>query len=70
VYLKNVATVTDGPGEVERVHRIGYGPAYQGPPPADIETNAVTIALAKRTGTNACKSPARSWPSSSACVAR
>ena len=53
VYLKNVATVTDGPGEVERVHRIGYGPAYRGPPPADIETNAVTIALAKRTGTNA-----------------
>ena len=53
VYLKNVATVTDGPGEIERVHRIGYGPAYRGPLPPDIETNAVTIALAKRTGTNA-----------------
>lgn len=53
VYLKNVATVRDGPGEIERVHRIGYGPAYGGTRPADIENTAVTIALAKRGGTNA-----------------
>jgi len=53
VYLKNVATVSDGAGEIERVHRIGYGPAYAGERPADIETGAVTIALAKRSGMNA-----------------
>jgi multidrug efflux pump subunit AcrB len=53
VYLKNVATISDGPGEIERVHRIGYGPAHTGEKPQDIETPAVTIALAKRTGTNA-----------------
>jgi multidrug efflux pump subunit AcrB len=55
VYLKNVAAISDGPGEIERVHRIGYGPAYKGERPADLETGAVTIALAKRTGTNAVK---------------
>ena len=53
VYLKNVATVSDGPGEIERAHRIGYGPAHTGAKPQDIENTAVTIALAKRTGTNA-----------------
>jgi len=53
VYLKNVATISDGAGEIERVHRIGYGPAYRGERPADIETGAVTIALAKRSGLNA-----------------
>jgi len=53
VYLKNVATITDGPGEITRAHRIGYGPAFTGPRPADIENTAVTLALAKRTGTNA-----------------
>src|SRR3970282_2879754 len=46
VYLKNVAAVNDGAGEIERVHRIGYGPAYHGERPADIETGAVSIALA------------------------
>jgi len=53
VYLKNVATIRDGAGEIERVHRIGYGPAYAGDKPADIETGAVTIAIAKRSGMNA-----------------
>jgi multidrug efflux pump subunit AcrB len=53
VYLKNVATISDGPGEIEHVTRIGYGPAYKGPRPAAYETAAVTIALAKRGGTNA-----------------
>ena len=53
VYLKDIASISDGPGEIERVHRIGYGPAYTGERPADLETGAVTIALAKRSGTNA-----------------
>jgi len=53
IYLKNVATISDGPGEIERVHRIAYGPAHAGGQSRDIETTAVTIALAKRTGTNA-----------------
>ncbi|HJX16718.1 MAG TPA: efflux RND transporter permease subunit [Acidiferrobacterales bacterium] len=53
VYLKNVAAISDGAGEIERVHRIGYGPAYHGERPADFETGAVSIALAKRGGTNA-----------------
>ena len=53
VFLKNVASVTDGPGEIERVTRIGYGPAYAGARPADLENAAVTLALAKRSGTNA-----------------
>ena len=53
VYLKNVATITDGPGEIERVHRIAYGPAFDGPRSLDIENAAVTLVLAKRTGTNA-----------------
>ncbi|MGE5242500.1 MAG: efflux RND transporter permease subunit, partial [Bacteroidota bacterium] len=53
VYLKQVATVTDGPEEIERVTRIGYGPAYTGKRPADYEVPAVTLAIAKRAGTNA-----------------
>ncbi len=52
VYLKDVATVTDGPGEIEHVHRIGYGPAYTGVRSPDFEEPAVTIAIAKRKGTN------------------
>jgi len=53
VYLKNVATVRDGPGEIERVHRIGYGPAYQGKRAKDFEVTAVSIAIAKIGGANA-----------------
>ena len=53
VYLKNIASISDGAGEIERVHRIGYGPAFTGARPADIETGAVTLALAKRGGLNA-----------------
>ncbi|MCR4331099.1 MAG: efflux RND transporter permease subunit, partial [Sulfuricaulis sp.] len=53
VYLKQVATVTDGPEEIERAHRIGYGPAYTGQRPADYEIPSVIVAIAKRTGTNA-----------------
>ncbi|MDH3309422.1 MAG: efflux RND transporter permease subunit [Gammaproteobacteria bacterium] len=53
VYLKQVAMITDGPEDIERAHRIGYGPAHAGPRPADFEVPAVTLALAKRAGTNA-----------------
>ena len=53
VYLKQVARIVDGPGEVERLHRIGYGPAFTGPRAADYETPAVTVAIAKRSGANA-----------------
>jgi len=53
VFLKDVATVSDGPGELERVHRIGYGPAYAGARFEDFEAPAVTIAIAKRAGANA-----------------
>jgi multidrug efflux pump subunit AcrB len=53
VYLKQVADIVDGPEEIERVTRIGFGKAYQGERPQAYETSAVTIALAKRTGTNA-----------------
>lgn len=53
VYLKDVASVTDGAGEIEHLHRIGYGPAYTGVRSPDLEEPAVTIAIAKRKGTNA-----------------
>ncbi len=53
VYLKDVATVRDGPGEIKRVTRIGYGQAYQGKRPADFEATAVSIAIAKVAGANA-----------------
>jgi len=55
VYLKSVATIHDGPGEIERVHRIGFGPAHTGARPPDWETNAVVLALAKSQGTNAVR---------------
>jgi multidrug efflux pump subunit AcrB len=53
VYLKQVARIVDGPGEIERLHRIGYGPAFSDKRVADYETPAVTVAIAKRAGTNA-----------------
>ncbi len=53
VYLKDIATITDGPGQIEYVHRIGYGPAYTGVRNPDFEEPAVTIAIAKSKGTNA-----------------
>lgn len=55
VFLENVATITDGPGEIERAHRIGFGPAYTDERPEDIEVGAVTLALAKRSGANAVR---------------
>lgn len=53
VYLKDIATVRDGPGEIERLHRIGFGPAFTGTRPADLEVPAVSIAVAKVSGSNA-----------------
>ncbi len=53
VYLKQVANIVDGPEEIERVTRIGFGKAYDGERPKDYETSAVTIAIAKRSGVNA-----------------
>ncbi len=53
VYLKQIARISDGAGEFERVHRIGFGPAYSGVRPQDYEVPAVAIAIAKRSGANA-----------------
>lgn len=53
VYLKDIAKITDGPGEVTTVHRIGFGAAYPGERFDDYEVPAVSIAVAKRSGTNA-----------------
>ncbi len=54
VYLRDVATVVDGPAEPRVYHRIGFGDAHRpdgfgGEP----ERQAVSIALAKKRGTNA-----------------
>ena len=53
VYLHDVATVTDGAGRIKTVHEIGFGPAYSHARPHNIEVPEVTIAIAKRAGTNA-----------------
>ncbi len=53
VYLSDVATVTDGAGRIKAVHSIGFGPAYAHRRPRNIEVPEVTIAIAKRAGTNA-----------------
>ncbi|MFO8231857.1 MAG: efflux RND transporter permease subunit [Longimonas sp.] len=66
VYLRDVATVTDGPGETERYVQFGYG-AHHRPATADesdeagdagvtealATSPAVTLALAKRDGADA-----------------
>ena len=53
VYLRDVATITDGAGRIKTVHEIGFGPAYTHARPPDIDVPEVTIAIAKRAGTNA-----------------
>ncbi len=54
VYLRDIASIEDGPAEETQLHRIGFGPASDlagaGEEP---ETPAVSIALAKKRGTNA-----------------
>ena len=56
VYLQNVAKVIDGPAEAESYTRIGFSRRYlreTGGDPAQCIQNAVTLALAKKRGTNA-----------------
>jgi len=55
VYLKDVATVKDGPGEPSDYVWMGSGPAApdRGIARAGLDTPAVTIAVAKKPGTNA-----------------
>ncbi len=64
VYLRDVARLEDGPGEADTYTRMGFGPAAgrsrQVGAPADVprageERPAVTIAVAKRKGTNAVR---------------
>ncbi len=56
VYLKEVATITDGPAEAADYTFIGFGP---GAPSKGIETHSigqresVTLAISKKSGTNA-----------------
>ena len=53
VYLKDVATVIDGPAEVETYSWIGFGRAAEAGKPQDTLFPAVHIAVAKRKGSNA-----------------
>lgn len=60
VYLREVAKITDGPEEPANYVFIGFGPAKRGgdeispaPPPGTGTYEAVTIAIAKKKGTNA-----------------
>ncbi|MDQ7059345.1 MAG: efflux RND transporter permease subunit [Ghiorsea sp.] len=55
VYLRDVATIVDGPAQVTQLHRIAYGPSAEHGTAtgAEPETNAVSITLAKQRGTNA-----------------
>ncbi|EAU53996.1 efflux RND transporter permease subunit [Mariprofundus ferrooxydans] len=52
VYLRDIASVVDGPAEVEQYHRIGFGAADK-KGFGEEERPAVSIALAKKRGTNA-----------------
>ncbi|GJL75748.1 efflux RND transporter permease subunit [Nitrosomonas sp.] len=63
VYLRDVAHIEDGPADVNHYTRIGFGPAVEemptightigAPPQAGQERQMVTIAVAKRKGSNA-----------------
>jgi multidrug efflux pump subunit AcrB len=52
VFLKDVATIQDGAAETNEQSRFAYGPATQNPAYRG-EAPAVTIAIAKKAGTNA-----------------
>ncbi len=52
VFLKDVATIVDGPEETDQSTRFAYGPAA-GRDAARGEAPAVTLAIAKKAGTNA-----------------
>lgn len=51
IYLRDIATIEDGPQEADSYTRIGYGP--QGSSNLRGEQTAVTISIAKKPGTNA-----------------
>ena len=53
VYLSNIASITDGPAEITEQHRFAAGPAFSGIRPLNYEIPAVSIAIAKRSGSNA-----------------
>ena len=58
VYLKDIANITDGPAEPENFTRIGFGPSSDHKLIVkeewkDKSLNAITIAVAKKKGTNA-----------------
>lgn len=60
VYLRDVAGISDGPGDIEQIHRIGFGPAAgRAAPSGEPEQVAVTLALSKKRGTNAVAVAAR-----------
>ncbi|MDP2832402.1 MAG: efflux RND transporter permease subunit [Pseudomonadota bacterium] len=50
VYLKDIATIEDGSADVEESSWIGFGPAANNPGRA--VTPAITLAIAKKAGTN------------------
>ena len=56
VYLRDVATILDGPAEVENYSWIGFGPAEEGSEKYDgAFFPAVHISVAKKKGTNAVR---------------
>lgn len=52
VFLKDVATIEEGASEVDQLSRFAYGPAAGANAPKG-EATAVTLAIAKKAGTNA-----------------
>jgi len=55
VYLRDVADIRDGPEEIEDYVLFGHGLSNVHADEADVEETAVTLAIAKRKGTNAVK---------------
>ncbi len=53
VYLGDIAEITDGPAEITEQHRFAAGAAFSGKRPLNYEVPAVSIAIAKRSGSNA-----------------
>ncbi|MDP3905118.1 MAG: efflux RND transporter permease subunit [Methylococcaceae bacterium] len=63
VYLRDVARIEDGPADVDHYTRIGFGPSVEDMPTAGVATGnkpqvgeerpMVTVAIAKRKGSNA-----------------
>ncbi|MDM7322255.1 MAG: efflux RND transporter permease subunit, partial [Gammaproteobacteria bacterium] len=52
IYLKDVARIEEGGADIDELHRIAYGPAAKGKRVGE-EQPAVTLAIAKKAGTNA-----------------